>query len=207
MERFGRAEEGFPCGFKRLAHGIPSCDAFTNPFNAPDPGDLQRAMLRLAEGRAAGLGGEVTAIDGKTLCRSFPDAALRSPPHPVRAWAWAFVGEVRPVLGQVRVEGKSNGIAAMPALLEITAPKGDRGTPYEDMKPYPDDPAQDGNWQCRRDADGGHGRIGTRTARVVCDIDWFQQRHRRPGLAAVGKVVRTRGGPGSGRRPGFAATS
>ena len=30
MERFGRAEEGFPRGFMRLAHGIPSRDAFTN---------------------------------------------------------------------------------------------------------------------------------------------------------------------------------
>ena len=57
MERFGRAGEGFPHGFMRLAHGIPSRDAFTNPFDAPDPGGLHRAMLRLAEGRAARVGG------------------------------------------------------------------------------------------------------------------------------------------------------
>ena len=40
-ERFGRAGEGFPRGFMRPAHGIPSRDAFPNPFNALDPGDLQ----------------------------------------------------------------------------------------------------------------------------------------------------------------------
>ena len=32
MERLGRAGEGFPRGFMRLAHGIPSRDTFTNPF-------------------------------------------------------------------------------------------------------------------------------------------------------------------------------
>ena len=100
MERFGRAKEGFPRGFMRLAHGIPSHDAFSNPFNAQDPGGLQRAMLRLAEGWAAGLGGGVVAIDGKALRRSFAAAASRSPLHPVQA----FAGEARPVLGQVRVE-------------------------------------------------------------------------------------------------------
>ena len=57
MERFGRVEKGFPRGFMCLAHGIPSRDAFTNPFNAPDPGGLQWAMLRLAQGRAARVGG------------------------------------------------------------------------------------------------------------------------------------------------------
>ena len=163
MERFGRAGEGFPRGFMRLAHGIPSRAARPNPFNAPDPGGLQRAMPRLADGRAAGLGGGVVAIDGK---------ALRSPPHPVGA----FVGGARPVLGQVRVEDRSNGIAAVPVLLgtlapkarvvtadamrtqrrtaravtaagcdHVPAPKGNRGALYEDVKPYPDDPAQDGN--------------------------------------------------------------
>ena len=120
MERFGRAEEGFPRGFMRLAHGIPSRDAFTNPFNAPDPGGLERAMLRLAESRAAGLGGGVVAIDGKVLRRSFSDAASRSPLHPVQA----FASEARPLSGQVRVEGRSNGIAAVPTLLEMPALKG-----------------------------------------------------------------------------------
>ena len=183
-------------------------------------------MLRLAGGRAAGLGGEVVAIDGRALCRPFPDAAARSPLHPVRAWA--FADEVRPVsgqvLGQVRVEGGSNGIAAMPALSEmpapkgrvvtadamrtqrrtaqavtaaggdhVPAPKGNRGAPYEDVKLHLDGPVRDGNWRCHRDVDGGRGRIGTRTARVVRDVDRLRRRHSRPGLAAVGKVVPTRG--------------
>ena len=169
MERFGRAKEGFLRGFMRLEHGIPSHDAFTGLFNALDPGGLQRAMLRLAEGWAAGLAGEVVAIDGKTLRRSFADAAPRSPLHLVQA----FASEARLVLGQVRVEDKSNEIAAVPALLEmlalkgrivtadamhtqrrtaqavteaggdyVLALKGNQGALYEDVKLYLDAPAQ-----------------------------------------------------------------
>ena len=120
MERFGRAKEGFLRGFMRLAHGIPSHDAFTDLFNALDPGGLQRAMLRLAEGWAAGFVGEVVAIDGKALRRSFADAASRSPLHLVQA----FASEARLVLRQVRVEDKSNEIAAVPALLEMPVLRG-----------------------------------------------------------------------------------
>ena len=105
MGRFGRAKEGFPRGSMRLAHGIPSRDAFPNPFNAPDPGGLRRAMLRPAEGWAAGLGGEVVAIDGRVLRRSFAAAASRSP-HPVRAFA---DGACR-ALGQVRSRTSRTGL-------------------------------------------------------------------------------------------------
>ena len=39
--------------------------------------------------------------------------------------------------------------------------------------------------------DADHGRIETRTATVCSEIDWLGA-HRWPGLAAIGKVVRTR---------------
>jgi hypothetical protein len=42
------------------------------------------------------------------------------------------------------------------------------------------------------EVNGGHGRIETREAFVCSDIGWLQQRHDWPGLAAIGKVVRTR---------------
>jgi predicted transposase YbfD/YdcC len=40
--------------------------------------------------------------------------------------------------------------------------------------------------------DGDHGRIETRTATVCTDIAWLQEHHQWPGLAAIGKIVRTR---------------
>jgi len=40
--------------------------------------------------------------------------------------------------------------------------------------------------------DADHGRIETRGISVSTDIDWLQERHRWPGLEAIGKVTRTR---------------
>ncbi len=40
--------------------------------------------------------------------------------------------------------------------------------------------------------DGDHGRIETRTATVIHDIAWLQERHDRPGLKAVVVVESTR---------------
>ena len=165
MERYGRAEEGFPRGFMRLAHGIPSRDAFTDPFDAPDPGDLRRAMLRPAEGRSNGITAVPTLLEMPTPKGRVVTADAMHTQHRTAQAVSAAGGECVP------------------------APKGDRGAPYEDAKPCLNDPAQDGNWLCHHDVDGKRGRIGTGTARVVRDIDWFQQQHRRLGLAAVGRVV------------------
>jgi predicted transposase YbfD/YdcC len=40
--------------------------------------------------------------------------------------------------------------------------------------------------------DAAHGRIGTRTATVETDVDDLVETHKWPGLAAVGRVERTR---------------
>jgi hypothetical protein len=54
------------------------------------------------------------AIDGKTLRRSFDRGRAQGPLHLVSAWA----SEQGLVLGQREVDGKSNEITAIPALLE-----------------------------------------------------------------------------------------
>ena len=126
------------------------------------------------------------------------------------------------MLGQVRVEGKSNEIKALPALLEMLALKG-RIVTADAMHTQRETaravtaaggdyvPALKGNQGTlyedaklylddparedrlrHRDIDGGHGRIETRTAGVDHDIDWLRERHDWPGLAAIGKVVATR---------------
>lgn len=60
-------------------------------------------------------GGQVIAIDGKTLRRSYDAASGKSAIHMVSAWATAnHIG-----LGQTVVDAKSNEITAIPRLLEI----------------------------------------------------------------------------------------
>ncbi len=59
--------------------------------------------------------GQVIAIDGKTLRRSFDTASSKAAIHMVSAWATAN----HISLGQVVVDAKSNEITAIPKLLEI----------------------------------------------------------------------------------------
>ncbi len=64
--------------------------------------------------------GEVVASDGKTLRRSFDQATGKGTITMVSAWATTN----QPVLGQQKVDEKSNEITAIPALLEILAVEG-----------------------------------------------------------------------------------
>ena len=79
MEVFGRMKEPFLSRFMELKHGIASHDAFSDLFNALDPEGLLNVMLRMARDWAGTLG-DIVAVDGKALRRSFEDAANRSPP-------------------------------------------------------------------------------------------------------------------------------
>ena len=81
-----------------LTNGIPSHDAFSDLFNALDPGGLQKVLLRLLEDWASVLADDVIAIDGKSLRRSFADVTVRSPVHLVQA----FAAEARLVPGEGR---------------------------------------------------------------------------------------------------------
>ena len=58
--------------------------------------------------------GEVIALDGKSVRRSFDTASGQGALHLVSAWA----GENRLVLGQQAVDEKSNEMKAVPALLQ-----------------------------------------------------------------------------------------
>ena len=120
MARFGRSKLEFPRRFMTLEHGVPSRDAFSDLFNALDPGGLRDALPEPAFGRGERLKDDAVAVDCKALRRSFKDAASRSPLHLVHA----FAAQSRLVVGQVRVDAKSNETAAMPKLLELLDAEG-----------------------------------------------------------------------------------
>ena len=119
MEDYGCVWEPWLREFMTLPNGIPSHDTFSRLFRMLDPAGLQTALLRLTQDWADRLG-EVVAVDGKALRRSFEDAAERSPTHLLQA----FASEAKLTLAQVVVDGKSNEIPALPALLELIDVRG-----------------------------------------------------------------------------------
>ena len=64
--------------------------------------------------------GEVIVIDGKTLRHSYDKGKNRGAIHMISAWA----SQNSLVLGQVKVDEKSNEITAIPQLLKILEIKG-----------------------------------------------------------------------------------
>lgn len=117
IARFGRAKRQWFRTFLSLRHGIPSHDTFGRVFAALDPEAFQTAFLAWTQTLATLLPGDVVAIDGKTLRRTFDTAADKAAIHMVSAWASAQ----GLCLGQVRTAAKSNEITAIPKLLEMLA--------------------------------------------------------------------------------------
>ena len=120
---FAAAKEDFFRRFLELPNGIPSHDTFRRVFQAVCPQALQSCLvgwLRQARQETpASPDGEVIAIDGKTLRRTFDRARGLGALHLVSAWATAN----GLTLGQVAVDAKSNEITAIPqliALLDLT---------------------------------------------------------------------------------------
>ncbi len=108
-----RRETG-SAGFSTVA-GIPSHDRFNAILGAIKPAEFERCLLSWIAALHEISAGQIVAIDGKTLRRSFDAASSKSAIHMVSAWATAN----HISLGQVVVDAKSNEITAIPKLLEI----------------------------------------------------------------------------------------
>ena len=81
MARFGSSKLEFLRKFMKLKHGVPSRDAFSDLFNALDPGGLRGALSELSSSRGERLKDDAVAVDGKDLRRSFKDAAATALRH------------------------------------------------------------------------------------------------------------------------------
>ena len=115
MEAYGKAKYEWLKGFLALPNGIPSHDTFARVLARLKPEEFQRCFLNWMRAVSDLTHGEVVAIDGKTLRRSFARAADKGAIHMVSAWATAN----QVVLGQQKVDEKSNEITAIPALLRL----------------------------------------------------------------------------------------
>jgi predicted transposase YbfD/YdcC len=115
MEEYGQAQAEWFQQFLELPHGIPSHDTFRRVLSRLKPDELTQCFVRWTEALRESLDGEIVAIDGKTLRGSFDQAASQGAIHMVSAWANAN----RLVLGQLKVDDKSNEITAIPQLLKM----------------------------------------------------------------------------------------
>jgi predicted transposase YbfD/YdcC len=117
IENHGLAKESWLRTFLELPNGIPSHDTFERLFARLRPEELQQCFLNWVQSVFEITDGQVIAIDGKTLRGSFERGCKRAMIHMVSAWAT----HNHIVLGQRKVDEKSNEITAIPGLLEVLA--------------------------------------------------------------------------------------
>jgi predicted transposase YbfD/YdcC len=217
MAVFAEAKQEFLSRFLGLKNGVPSHDTFSRVFRQLDPDQFracfQKFVARFGETRSG-----VIAIDGKTLRRSLDPRRARSALHMISAWCC----DKRLVLAQIATNTKSNESAAVLKLLEFLSLKGtivttdalncqreiarqivEKGGDYvlalkanhralhADVSQLLDDTRYETAAK-HATADCDHGRTETRISLVSTEIEGLQKRHRWPGLAAVGKVIRRR---------------
>lgn len=114
VEEFGKAKQNWFETFLELPNGIPSHDTFNRVFARLDPIEFRTCFLNWINAVSELIGGQVIAIDGKVLRRSHDRGIGKGAIDMVSAWACGN----RLVLGQVKVDEKSNEITAIPQLLK-----------------------------------------------------------------------------------------
>ena len=115
VEQFGHEKQDWFGQFLALPHGIPTHDTFDRVFARIKAEQFQQCFLDWMQAVKVVTKGQVVPIDGKKLRRSHDKRNGQAAIHMVSAWA----GENRVVLGQVKVDDKSNEITAIPQLLAV----------------------------------------------------------------------------------------
>jgi len=215
FEEFGQTREAWFRKFLKLKNGIPSHDTFRNVFSLIDPKQFNRFFIQWTQGLCKHDGGELIAIDGKSLRGSSKDQAV----HLVNAWSSAN----NLVLGQVKTDKKSNEITAIPKLLEqlaikdaiitidamgtqkeiakqideagaqyVLSLKDNHPTLHEDVATFMDDPHEAAQMAFHEETDGGHGRVEIRRYWITGQTRWLDKDWQWSGLCALGKVERIR---------------
>ena len=115
VELFGRSKQNWFKTFLKLPHGIPSHDTFGRVFAVLDAQQFQACFMEWVQALNQLTKGQIVPIDGKQLRRSHDKSLGKKAIYMVSAWA----AENRVVLGQRKVDDKSNEITAIPELLDI----------------------------------------------------------------------------------------
>ena len=120
VENFGKKKVLWLKTFLELPNGIPSHDTFGRIFAKIDPIEFQNSFQHWVQTISTLTKGKIVALDGKQLRGSKDNFLGKRAIYMVSAWAEA--NEL--VLGQRKVDEKSNEITAIPELLKILSIEG-----------------------------------------------------------------------------------
>ena len=215
MEQYGTIKKEWLESFLELPNGIPSHDTFNRFFAALDADEFEKCFLSWVKDIRQRTHGEIVSVDGKTI-RGSRKSGCKSVTHIVSAWA----DKNELVLGQIKVDHKSNEIIAIPKLLEVLLLEGcivtidamgcqkkiakkivQRKADYilavkdNQRELYGD--IQDSfrvlpGTDFFEDIDYGHGRIETRKCTIINDLSLVENAEKWVGLESIVKIERER---------------
>lgn len=216
IEEYCLAKEEWLSRFLKLTNGIPSHDTFNRVISAIDSKKFEKCFVGWVSGLITLFEQkEIINIDGKTI-RGAKEHGKKSPVHMVSAWAC----ENNLVLGQVRVNEKSNEITAIPELLElldieksiitidamgcqkeiaekIMEQEADYVLAVKENQPQLYENMEDEfrfskTTESFKDIDCGHGRIGTRKCSVITKFQHIENQAKWENLKAIVKIESSR---------------
>ena len=120
IELYGVSHEEWLRTFLNLEKGIPSADTYRRVLARLKPEALQACFQGWIKQVVEETGGQIIPIDGKEMRGSYDRNHQQGALRIVSAWAM----ENHLMLGQVKVDSKSNEITAIPILLESLEVKG-----------------------------------------------------------------------------------
>jgi predicted transposase YbfD/YdcC len=216
IEIYGNSKKEFLETFLELPNGIPSHDTIQRVFERINPDQFRNGFIEFVSNICEKREQEIINIDGKQLRRSFDSYSGKSPIHMVSAWS----NENSMVLGQFKVNDKSNEITAIPKLLELLDIKGSiitidaMGCQKEIAKKIINEDANyilslKGNHKnLKEDVEGifktrpfnhynktiekAHGRIETRECYVINNMEWLFEKENWEGIQSLIKIESTR---------------
>jgi predicted transposase YbfD/YdcC len=98
-----------------LENGVPSYTTFWTVFALLSPEALEKCFVKWVQSKMESQNGRVISIDGKAQRGTAKKGKPHSFVHIVSAWSMS--GHL--TLGQLKVDGKSNEITAIPQLLDV----------------------------------------------------------------------------------------
>ena len=120
IEDFGIAKLDWLKKYLPFENGIPKHDTIARVLSRLNPVSIQTCFIAWVNEIARGANADIIAIDGKTARRSFSTKERDNTLHMVSAWSCGH----GLVLGQQKVDKKSNEITATPKLLDLLDVKG-----------------------------------------------------------------------------------